>query len=62
MAKNPTIGPDDTPVSVIVWPEDEKEMMFIPGGTFIMGSDSGDPTHQPEHQVAGRPGDLGDHG
>jgi len=51
MTQSPIIGPNDTAVSTIVWPEDSKEMVFIPGGIFMMGSNSGDLTHQPEHQV-----------
>lgn len=35
----------------IIWPTDGKEMIFIPGGEFIMGSDEGHPNYQPEHQV-----------
>ncbi len=51
MTENSSIGPDDTAVTGIVWPKDQKEMIFIPGGTFIMGSNSGDDSHRPEHRV-----------
>ncbi len=51
MTLKPVIGPDATVVTMIVWPTDEKEMVFIPGGTLIMGSNQEDINHQPEHQV-----------
>lgn len=52
MTFHPVIGPDNTSIaSVIVWPVDNKEMVYIPGGSFIMGSNSGDESHRPEHQV-----------
>jgi formylglycine-generating enzyme required for sulfatase activity len=51
MPHNPIIELDDIAESIIIWPQDGKEMVFILGGTFIMGSDSGDSRHQPEHQV-----------
>lgn len=51
MTQDPVLEPDDTAVTTITWPQDGKEMVFIPGGTFIMGSNSGDPNHQPEHQL-----------
>jgi len=41
----------ETPPSIIVWPNDGKDMVFIPGGTFIMGSNDGSPNHQPAHEV-----------
>ncbi len=37
--------------TIIVWPDDGKEMVFIPGGTFVMGSGDGHPSYQPEHKV-----------
>ena len=37
--------------TIIVWPQDGKEMVFISGGTIIMGSNQGDTSHQPEHKV-----------
>jgi len=42
---------DEALASTIIWPEDGKEMVFIAGGTFIMGSNNGDLSHQPEHRV-----------
>jgi formylglycine-generating enzyme required for sulfatase activity len=43
---------DETAASVIIWPDDKKEMVFVPGGTFLMGSNDGNPNHQPEHRVS----------
>jgi formylglycine-generating enzyme required for sulfatase activity len=43
--------PDGKAATVIVWPADGKDMVFIPGGTFAMGANDGNPNHQPEHQV-----------
>ena len=51
MMPNPQTTPDEMAMPVIVWPQDEKDMVLIPGGVFAMGSNSGNPTHQPEHQV-----------
>jgi len=51
MSQNPPVLPDGRSVTVIVWPADGKDMVFVPGGTFIMGSDDGSPSHQPEHKV-----------
>ena len=51
MTQDSIIEPDEALASIIVWPEDGKEMVFIAGGTFVMGSNNGDPTYQPEHQV-----------
>ena len=42
---------EETTSSVIVWPNDGKEMIFIPGGMAVMGSNDGDPSYQPEHQI-----------
>jgi formylglycine-generating enzyme required for sulfatase activity len=50
MTHNPDLS-DKMPASSIVWPEDGKEMVFIPGGSFLMGSNDGNPKHQPEHPV-----------
>ena len=51
MMQDPTQESGDTVASIIVWPEDGKEMVFIAGGQFVMGSNGGDPTYQPEHQI-----------
>jgi formylglycine-generating enzyme required for sulfatase activity len=51
MMQNSPVLPDDTATSIIVWPADGKDMLFVPGGTFLMGSNDGSQTHQPEHPV-----------
>jgi formylglycine-generating enzyme required for sulfatase activity len=51
MMENQPISTDDMASSVIVWPEDGKDMVFIPGGSFVMGSNDGNPSYQPEHHV-----------
>jgi formylglycine-generating enzyme required for sulfatase activity len=51
MTQNPPTLPDEMATSIIVWPEDGKDMVFISGGTFIMGSNDGNLKHQPEHRV-----------
>jgi hypothetical protein len=51
MMQNSTAFPDDTAMSVIVWPADGKDMVFVRGGTFVMGSNDGSPHHQPEHRM-----------
>jgi formylglycine-generating enzyme required for sulfatase activity len=35
----------------IVWEKDGKEMIYIPGGTFLMGSDEGSDNQRPAHEV-----------
>ncbi len=42
---------DETMASTLVWPDDGKEMIFIPAGNFLMGSNEGDSSYQPEQQV-----------
>ena len=51
MTQNPTTTPNKT-TTTIIWPNDGKEMIFMPGGSFIMGSNDGNPNHQPQHQVS----------
>jgi formylglycine-generating enzyme required for sulfatase activity len=51
MTQNSPPLPDEMATSIIVWPEDGKDMVFVPGGTFNMGSNDGNLKHQPEHQV-----------
>lgn len=50
MTQNSTTTPNKT-TTTIIWPNDGKEMIFMPGGSFIMGSNDGNPNHQPQHQV-----------
>ena len=35
----------------IIWEEDGKEMIYISGGTFLMGSDEGSDNQRPAHEV-----------
>jgi formylglycine-generating enzyme required for sulfatase activity len=51
MVQDPTPESGENLASIIVWPEDGKEMVFIPGGTFTMGSNNGELTYQPEHRI-----------
>lgn len=51
MTQNPTSAFNQAATAIIVWPNDGKEMVYIPGGLFIMGSNDGNPNHQPKHQV-----------
>jgi len=51
MTQNAPKLPDQMATPLIVWPADGKDMVFIPGGAFVMGSDDGHPNHQPGHQV-----------
>jgi formylglycine-generating enzyme required for sulfatase activity len=44
-------SPSGDTASVIVWPDDGKEMIFVPGGMFTMGGNDGGFNHQPEHRV-----------
>ena len=37
---------------VLLWKADGKEMIYIPGGEFIMGSDEGRENERPAHKVA----------
>ena len=51
MPQKKPISLDDTTSSVIVWPNDGKEMVFVPGTEFLMGANDGSPNRQPEHKV-----------
>jgi formylglycine-generating enzyme required for sulfatase activity len=43
--------PSQTSATMIVWPNDGKDMVFIPECYFPMGSDDGNPNQQPQHPV-----------
>jgi formylglycine-generating enzyme required for sulfatase activity len=51
MTQTPTSTPNETPTSTIIWPDDGKEMIFIASSTYEMGSNDGNPNHQPQHQM-----------
>ena len=51
MTQDSTDFPDNMTASVIVWPEDSKDMVFVEAGTFGMGSSDGNPNYQPKHKV-----------
>ncbi len=51
MTQDPATESGESVASIIIWPEDGKEMVFIKGGTFTMGSDDGDPGYRPQHRV-----------
>jgi len=51
MIKEPKLEPDDMLEPLITWPGDGKEMVFMAGGRFVMGSNNGDPGYAPEHEV-----------
>ncbi|MBN1994701.1 MAG: formylglycine-generating enzyme family protein [Anaerolineae bacterium] len=51
MIEDPIISSDTPAASIIVWPDDGKDMVFIEGGVCIMGSSEGNPNYRPEHQV-----------
>lgn len=44
--------PDDTLEKMITWPVDNKDMVFMTGGRFVMGANQGDLHHHPEHYLA----------
>ena len=52
MAQDPAAESGESIAAIIIWPEDGKEMVFIEGGPFVMGSNNGDAGYQPEHQVS----------
>ncbi len=39
-------------IETIIFPDDKKEMVLLPGGTFIMGSDDDTPNTKPTHRVS----------
>ncbi len=43
---------DDDSAAIIVWPEDGKDMVFIPGDTFIMGGNDTHFSYHPAHEVS----------
>lgn len=51
MSQETPTSTGDTTESIIIWPDDGKEMVFIPGGAFIMGGNEGHPSYRPEHTV-----------
>ena len=51
MTQELTPGPDDNLENTITWPIDNKEMVFIAGGRFVMGANQGDSNHYPEHHL-----------
>ena len=51
MTQEITSETDETLESIITWPNDGKDMIYIPGGSFTMGTNNGDASHQPEHEV-----------
>lgn len=52
MVQRNTSSLEETATAMIVWPNDGKEMILIPGGDFLMGANDGHLNHQPEHQVS----------
>ena len=50
MAQSLTTSRDESS-SIIVWPDDGKDMVFIEEATFVMGADDGNPNYKPEHKV-----------
>jgi formylglycine-generating enzyme required for sulfatase activity len=50
MTQDPLALSGEKATPIIVWPNDGKDMVFIPGGSFLMGSNDGNPSHQPEHE------------
>ena len=52
MTQESVVSFDDIAASTIVWPNDGKEMEFIPGGTFLMGSNEGNSAYRPEQQLS----------
>jgi formylglycine-generating enzyme required for sulfatase activity len=51
MTENLTTSANQKTSSVIVWPDDGKDMVLIKDGSFMMGSSHGNPNYQPEHEV-----------
>lgn len=51
MTNEPETFSDQANTSTIVWPNDDKEMAFIPGGTFILGGNDDSRNYQPEHRM-----------
>ncbi len=51
MITESTASAEETAASIIVWPNDGKEMVFIAGDVFIMGSNQGNGIYQPEHKL-----------
>jgi len=49
--KEAAIFPSQSAGHILTWEVDGKEMIYIPGGEFIMGSDEGRGNEQPAHKV-----------
>lgn len=51
MSKKKKTTGDKVPTKVITWEKDSKEMVYIPAGDFLMGSDEGPDNESPAHTV-----------
>ena len=51
MSQEDTTPLDETSTSVIVWPNDGKEMVLIGGGDCLIGANEGHPNQQPQHRI-----------
>lgn len=51
MTQPSAVSSDEITTPTIIWPNDGKEMAFISGGSFIMGSNDGNLASQPQHRV-----------
>ena len=51
MSNNNDRMEEEIPAKVVVWKKDGKEMVYVPGGEFLMGSDEGPENEAPPHTV-----------